>query len=232
MRGVGSFAVVPLDVMGRRIGLLVVADRRVDRPTIETIEHLELLGALAAASLRTHEVLADVRELAAQDALTGLGHHGSFYTDVDHAVRAGTEDRPCVVLVDLDLFKDVNDLHGHPAGDDVLRRTAGVLSNELRGSGDRAYRVGGDEFAVLMRVTAETEATALVGRLHAALTDLMAPLTVSIGYALRHPGEDAAMLVARADQALYEVKRTGRAGTGAAPDPHPVSHSGAVHHAR
>lgn len=215
--GVGSFAVVPLDAGGRRIGLLLVADRRVDPPTTDTIERLELLSALAAASLRTHQVLDDVRQLASRDALTGLGHHGSFHDDLRRAVQ-GPGGGPCVVLLDLDHFKDVNDSSGHPAGDEMLRRTARVLTSQLRG-GDRAYRVGGDEFAVLMRADGAADAAAAVLRLHVRLTEALEPLTVSVGHALHVAGEDASTLVARADGALYAVKRSGRAGVSAATGP-------------
>ena len=217
--GVGSFVVVPLDAAGGRIGLLLAADARIDRPSTGTIERLELLSALAAASLRAHQALDDVRQLASRDALTGLGHHGSFHSDLDRAVESPAADGPCVVLLDLDHFKDVNDLHGHPAGDSALRRTAAVLTSQLRG-GDRAYRIGGDEFAVLLRAPGADGAVAAVERLHAALTAALDPQTVSIGYAQRCPGEDATMLVARADAALYSVKRSGRADVRAAHGPH------------
>jgi diguanylate cyclase (GGDEF)-like protein len=163
-----------------------------------------------------------VRELEAlsrTDALTGLGNRRAF-DDVlrqEHA-RAGRYGLPLsLVLFDLDHFKRLNDLHGHPAGDHALRAFAQLARAAFREC-DSLYRYGGEEFAALLPHTAPEGAADAARRLLAALeaTPLAAgsalvKLTCSAGVASAAPGEvRAGNLIARADAALYRAKREGR----------------------
>jgi diguanylate cyclase (GGDEF)-like protein len=122
-----------------------------------------------------------------------------------------------VLACDVDRFKARNDELGHQGGDDALRAIAACLE---AAAGDRgsAYRVGGDEFALLVDVRGEGEARQLAERLGAAVAADVG-LTMSIGVALEDPGEGDAALVARADAAAYAIKRAGRAGVALAPPP-------------
>jgi diguanylate cyclase len=127
-------------------------------------------------------------------------------------------DYTCAVLaIDLDLFKQVNDRHGHAAGDTVLQHTAALMRRFTR-QHDLVARSGGEEFCVLLPETGADEAAALAERLRAGLQAqpvqhgaLLVPVTMSVGVSLILPGDaslDAAL--GRADAALYQAKAAGR----------------------
>lgn len=208
--GVNAVIVLAMEARGRRIGFLLAADRTGVLPPTEDVELLELLATQASSFLETATALDELRDRAARDPLTGLGHHAAF---VDALAAAGTpsdrERSVGVVLIDLDGFKSVNDSHGHLAGDRVLRKVAVGLSKALR-QGDRLYRIGGDEFATVLRVADQAEALAVGERLRRAAHDI--GRTVSIGIAIGPAATADPMLWARADEALYDVKRGGRDG--------------------
>jgi diguanylate cyclase (GGDEF)-like protein len=120
------------------------------------------------------------------------------------------------LAIDLDGLKGVNDTHGHPAGDDVLRAVAMVLTTSLRVS-DTAARFGGDEFGVILPQTSEARAVQVAQRLAHAVEKLVVgpgvKVTASIGVAGVVPSSDRAQtrasVIARADRALYRAKRDG-----------------------
>ncbi|MBI5106211.1 MAG: sensor domain-containing diguanylate cyclase [Solirubrobacterales bacterium] len=190
--------------------VLILAD---ERPKIrldgEQVELLELLTAQASSSLRTAIALHELQVQAATDPLTGLGHHASFHD----ALRASGDDagQVAVLLCDVDAFKRFNDTQGHQAGDHLLRRLATTLSRGVR-RGDRVFRIGGDEFAALLHVDGDAEALEAGRRLRDAVAESGSPVTVSIGVAVRRPGESDPSVLARADRALYVVKADGRDG--------------------
>ena len=211
LRAAGAEALIALAVgpeEGRR-GLLIVARTTPGAPTSEEVELLELLVAQARTVLRTAEVVAELRERAARDPLTGLGHHATFHEALTR-VRAEHRDHVAVLIADIDGFKVINDGQGHLAGDRVLREAAAALSGALR-RGDELFRIGGDEFAALVSVADEAEALDAARRLRAAATTT-GTVTVSIGVAMPSEGESDAGLLARADRALYSVKKAGRNG--------------------
>jgi len=209
--GANAVIVLPLVAAGERHGLLMVADRANHRISTEKAELLELLAVQAAGSLRMAAAVTELRERAARDPLTGLGHHATFYAEVPEAREAAPADRRVVVLLsDVDGFKAINDSRGHAAGDDVLRAVAGVLRSVTPVHG-RAYRIGGDEFAMLFECSAEAEAWRVGWDLQAQARSRLGT-TLSIGLAIARTGESDEQLVARADAALYQVKRRGRDG--------------------
>jgi two-component system cell cycle response regulator len=160
----------------------------------------------------------ELHRRATTDSLTGLANRSAFegwlHLEIEGARRAG---RPIsLLLVDADHFKRVNDVHGHPAGDRVLRALAVRLKAALRGV-DLVARVGGEEFGVLlpgMALPASTElAERLCGQVRAApitLPDGSVRVTVSVGVATLVEDDDALSFVSRADVRLYEAKRDGR----------------------
>jgi diguanylate cyclase (GGDEF)-like protein len=189
-------------------GVLLLADERPLVPGTQTVELVELLAAHAASSLRTAGALEELRDRAATDPLTGLGHHGTFHEAFSRA-RARRE-AIGVVIADIDGFKAINDARGHQAGDRALRETAAALGTALR-RGDELFRIGGDEFAAIVRVADGHEALELGRRLRAAV-NAIGDVTISIGVALPVAGESHEATLARADQALYDVKAAGRDG--------------------
>jgi diguanylate cyclase (GGDEF)-like protein len=214
--GANSMVVLPLTAAAERHGLLLLADRANHRITTEEVELLELLAGQAAGSLRMLAAVNELRERAARDPLTGLGHHATFHGELP-ATRAQTpHDRACAILLaDVDGFKSINDNRGHAAGDDVLRAVAGLLRSVAPPRG-RAFRIGGDEFAMVFECAGEDEARA-VGFQLLALARGQLGTTLSIGVAIAMPEEPDEHLFARADAALYEVKRGGRDGVLLAP---------------
>ena len=207
-RGAEAVIAVPLPGSTGHRGVLLLADERPLVPATDTVELLEALAAHVSTCLRTSLALEELRERAATDPLTGLGHHATFHEALARA--RGRRDDIAVLLVDLDGFKEVNDSRGHQAGDRVLRVTAAALSSTLR-RGDELFRIGGDEFAAIVRVAREDEAIEAGNRLRDAVAAL-GSITVSIGVAMPRPGEPDTALLARADEALYEVKEQGRDG--------------------
>jgi diguanylate cyclase (GGDEF)-like protein len=153
---------------------------------------------------------------ARHDALTDLLNHASFTRalelELERAKRYGSA--VTLVFFDLDDFKEVNDTHGHAAGDHALRRVARLLRGELRQS-DLAGRMGGDEFAALLVESDPNTGETFLGRVRARLGELgelTVPLAISAGVS-RYPddGEDAQALFEVADTRLYEAKRASAA---------------------
>jgi diguanylate cyclase (GGDEF)-like protein len=144
---------------------------------------------------------------ATRDGLTDLPNQRAFQDELPQAVASAAryQDPLALVALDVDDFKFINDRRGHPHGDAVLRRVAEVL-REAR-PGDRPYRIGGDEFALLLAHTDSDGARTLARRLSRSFKD--AGIEVSIGVSATRPGQHADTLRAEADAALYEAKRQG-----------------------
>ena len=161
----------------------------------------------------------EARERAATDGLTGIGNRSHFIAGAARAVaQARRHGRDLALLMlDVDRFKTINDTHGHAAGDATLVRLASVCAASLR-EGDVLGRLGGDEFAVLLPEASPARAAQVAERLRGTLAETGVDwegahfaLEVSVGVAsLRAEGDELDTLLARADQALLEAKRSGR----------------------
>ncbi|MEK6274260.1 MAG: diguanylate cyclase [Actinomycetota bacterium] len=173
-----------------------------------------LVGPLLAIALYQRSTYRALRamKLALTDPLTGLGNHRHFHDRLEReltdAKRNGLPFSLC--LIDVDDFKRINDLFGHPAGDSVLSR----LATTLRSNGE-AFRLGGDEFALLLPGYAETEAvetaSAIVERIAPLTLDQMGSVTVSAGIAtFPRQAPDRSELIRLADSALYWAKENGK----------------------
>ena len=157
--------------------------------------------------------------LALYDQLTGLGNRNLFLERLEHliAIAESKKEEVAVLAMDLDGFKAVNDRLGHAAGDDVLREIGARLSQES-GLDDQTYRIGGDEFAVVLELRGENlnSAFAEAEKIAQCLTSPMEinghnhSIGVSIGVAVfpLH-GEDWTTVLRKADAAMYEAKKTG-----------------------
>jgi len=159
---------------------------------------------------------------AHEDGLTSIANRRHFDTKLELHWRAYRQLRKniYVLLIDVDNFKAYNDTYGHPRGDDVLRKVAGVLFGHVRVNTDTVARYGGDEFAVILTETNDNGANVTANKLleavrslnieHAGLTQ-GGRVTVSIGCAGQVPAdEDFARLLQTADEALYQAKHNGK----------------------
>lgn len=159
---------------------------------------------------------ARIRYFALHDPLTGAFNRLAFNEDLPCAVEAASEGQPAsLVAIDLDRFKPVNDVYGHPAGDELLRQLVGRITPVLK-SGMTLYRMGGDEFAVLVPPGVETDP---VGFARDLVRDLCRPFQID-GRAIRigasagvsslpQDADNVEALVHYADLALYRAKRSG-----------------------
>ncbi|MGY1704390.1 diguanylate cyclase [Geodermatophilus sp. SYSU D00697] len=170
---------------------------------------------------RVQRLLAATQAMSHQDPLTGLSNRRHLVEQAPRLWRQARREgsRVAAMVLDLDHFKQLNDAHGHAAGDAVLRAVAGSLSATVRPS-DVLARIGGEELVVLGLVSDSAEAARLAERLRRAVagsrSDDGHAVTASVGIALVRPvdGEDATdamwRLVDRADGAMYEAKQAGR----------------------
>jgi diguanylate cyclase (GGDEF)-like protein/PAS domain S-box-containing protein len=156
----------------------------------------------------------ELRRLALHDRLTGLPNRTLFLERLTHALERGRDTRTAVLFLDLDGFKDVNDSHGHDAGDQLLLEVARRLGPAVR-EGDTVARFGGDEFVVLCEDAGSEQDVVLLGE--RLLRELRLPIVVgdhqvlpgaSIGIALGPPGS-APELIRQADAAMYRAKELG-----------------------
>lgn len=156
------------------------------------------------------------QELANTDPLTGLANRRHAMSEIDRAIMlARKHDTPVSLLVfDLDHFKEVNDRHGHVAGDRVLAKVA-RLAQFVAPDGDMVARFGGEEFVVLLHGADMQAASTFAEQLRWTIesgseVEDVGGVTASIGYATFDPADTSLTLFARADAALYEAKSAGR----------------------
>jgi diguanylate cyclase (GGDEF)-like protein len=201
--------IVPLVEGDRQVGVIWVDDPR-DRllPTRARLQAVRLFANHAAAALRAADQTVRLRHEATHDTLTDVPNRRAFRRRLAREIEAGQ--RLALVLCDMDNLKAINDTHGHDAGDKALQMLAGALRSELRRS-DEAYRIGGDEFGVVLPDASRVDAERVMRRLReavgAGVLQTGDRIEASFGIAVRRPGDDPERLVARADAALYAAKR-------------------------
>jgi diguanylate cyclase (GGDEF)-like protein len=199
------------DAQDARLGSEVGALGYITDPT-----DLDLLLARARTLLDFKSYLDTCEEQASTDHLTGLANRRRFERMLAREVaRTARNGRPfCLITLDIDNFKQVNDNYGHEAGDEAIKSLARVLQEGTRGI-DLAARIGGEEFAVILTETRIAAALEVAQRLRQALKaiDLHAVgrIAASFGVA-EYPAQAASgrELLVTADAALYEAKRRGR----------------------
>lgn len=184
--------------------------------------HTALTDVLASSGFFRVPILIEYEELktlqlnAVTDPLTSLYNRRlfaeTFEKELNRARRYGLP--LALALLDLHRFKEVNDMHGHPRGDEVLRAAASTLKKALRTS-DSAFRIGGDEFAVLLPQTDAAQALALSHRIEAVFAETLRPLHLGVAVSMDHgvatfpqDGEQADLLIRVADERLYRLKHS------------------------
>lgn len=214
-------------LLAKRRALYAIADARSENYGLALaaagLAMLILLVAAAISALRANaraaEATAELRRMATTDPLTGLWNRRHLLERLEAETgRSRRNGRPlCLAILDVDHFKRVNDLHGHPAGDEVLRVLAALLKEAVRLS-DVVGRMGGEEFAILMPETDRAQARLVCERLGRAVAQRPIRLpsgedlkvTLSTGIALMAGREGSDRLISRADSALYDAKAGGR----------------------
>ena len=207
---------VPLVLRGGVIDLVVLqatADRRLSDTDALALSTLRDLAGAAVVGR-------EAQDEARLDALTGCLNHGAMHAQLAREVARveRTGGRLACVMLDLDDFKAVNDRHGHPVGDDLLRAVAASVSAECRPY-DSCCRYGGDEFLVILPDGDMTEALGAAERMRAAVARAAVTLdgeeisvTATTGVAARRTGDSAADLISGTDQALLRAKASQRKG--------------------
>ena len=174
--------------------------------------------SLYKSGLKLKEAYRRIEELAELDELTGSLNRRSIMRMLEEEIaRSHRLNVPCTVaLIDLDFFKRINDLYGHPTGDEVLRTFAITAFANIR-SVDRFGRYGGEEFLLILPDTDETSAVQMLDRLRGIIAELDwsafssgMRVTISAGVAMLRANEISDTLLARADGALYASKARGR----------------------
>ena len=186
---------------------------------------IDLLLARVRTLLDFKAYLDTCEEQAFTDHLTGLANRRRFERQLEREVaRTLRYGRPfCLMLLDIDRFKEVNDNYGHEAGDEAIKYLARILQEGTRGI-DLAARIGGEEFAVILTETNLEGAVEVAERLRVAISGAKIPvvgrIAASIGVAeCPESAQTSRDLMAAADAALYEAKRNGRDRVARAPVP-------------
>jgi diguanylate cyclase (GGDEF)-like protein len=195
-------------------GWSIMTTRRL-RQEIAKRQEFEALLATATARIQAERNRAQLE--ARTDALTGVFNRRKFneYLQEELSRYRRKQTEFCVMMIDLDYFKLINDEFGHDVGDQVLKAVSQVIQSGLRPY-DHLGRVGGEEFAVILPNTGSDEAMAVADRLLDKVMDYRHPdypelsVTVSIGVTQVKPDDDLDKLMKRADQALYQSKENGR----------------------
>ncbi|MBK8248121.1 MAG: GGDEF domain-containing protein [Gemmatimonadetes bacterium] len=182
----------------------------------------EQFASLADKLKNLGRELEDARRESSIDGLTGLHNRKSFDDYISRSIELHTLlGKPgCLMMVDMDHFKSINDTHGHPVGDAAIRQIANCLSKTFLRRVDFVARYGGDEFAIILQETSADNAAMLAERLRKAVADLPPlevaagaeppKLSLTIGVGEINLGDSSFDWIKRADSALYHAKRAGR----------------------
>jgi diguanylate cyclase (GGDEF)-like protein len=215
---VGTLACIPL-ISGESVGAVHLYWARPRALPLAARPNIARITEHAAMAIGNRRLLAALHGQANTDPRTGLANSRAFDLAVEDALAARSIDETLsVLMIDVDDFKQFNDRHGHPAGDEALRAFGGVLRSCMR-EGDVAARYGGEEFAVLLRGVDASVASVVAERIRARTESTIVALapgmtdriTVSIGIAnAPDQGLDRVSLLRVADEALYQAKAAGR----------------------
>lgn len=202
--------IVPLQTKRRLVGVLCLYLAPDTEVSEETRSLFITLGNQIGMAIDNATLYEETRALSLHDPLTGFAnrrHMGIIIDDnLSRARRFGTPF--AIIMFDIDHFKKYNDTYGHDAGDDILVKTANVVSSQLREI-DLKVRFGGEEFIVLLPDTAEALSLDVAERIRKAVEQEVA-ITISLGVATYQEGDTQESLIRRGDDAMYRAKHQGR----------------------
>ncbi len=205
----------PLDVSAYQLGYAALAMFPV---CVLSSQIHSLQNALRARSKALEQAVEQIRRLAESDDLTDLLNRRAMVQAIKREMvpRHSIPGEICLALIDIDLFKSINDRFGHQVGDDVLRMFAAVTKTTLR-IGDMFSRWGGEEFLLMLPDSSVNQGVECLNRIREVLAatsfDAIAPglrVTISAGVTDLHPDDTVDAAVERADQAMYRAKQSGR----------------------
>lgn len=219
LRNAQSLLVMPLMHGETALGSVTLASTEPRAFGKDVREMLRVIMNQVAISLQNGVIYQRMEEMATTDGLTGLTNHRAFQERFEDLLERAKRLRAPVslLLCDVDHFKGVNDTHGHPVGDRVLKKVAHVLRRATRRT-DIPARYGGEEFAVVLDATDQKGALLLANRIREDVAAMLIQseagafqVTMSVGVATYGvDGTHRKELIENADQALYHAKRTGR----------------------
>ena len=207
-----------LDAQGQRIGIVALTSQLRPAYTVEDSAFLRTVIGHAAMAIQNATMYQFIDTLSRVDSLTGLNNRREFdrvfVLELARAQQTGQQ--LALILIDIDHFKLINDRHGHQEGDRTLQQVARLIQVVPKRTTDAAFRTGGEEFAILMCDTDKTGALTLSESLRSVTEQAQflgptQPVTLSLGVAtFPVDGHDPTSLMAAADRALYQAKRSGR----------------------
>ncbi len=218
-----AIGVFPLITEGVILGA-VAAYSNIDKLNRQDIDYLIQLTKQSGLTIQRANVYAEVLKYATMDALTGLNNRRQMEVRLNQETANAKRNNMalCLMMLDVDYFKKVNDTYGHTAGDCVLKKVSEIIKNEIR-EYDIACRYGGEEFLVILPQTNTKEAILVAQRLRKVIENSqidvrqagvkknpLLNVTVSIGVCSFNPVMNSDDLIQKADKALYQAKTTGR----------------------
>jgi diguanylate cyclase (GGDEF)-like protein/putative nucleotidyltransferase with HDIG domain len=215
----------PIKSRGKLIGLMALGHKR--RGSIYATEDLDLIVRIASQAgviIENAQLYVQATTRANTDELTALYNHRHFHERIEQEIARGSRFGITfsLIILDLDLFKVYNDIYGHLAGDQLLRKVGKLIQSSVR-TIDLAFRYGGEEFAILLPETRMEDALRVAERLRKTIEAKSSfremPVTASLGIASwPSDGVMKEEIIHRADTALYRAKQTGRNRTCIASD--------------
>jgi diguanylate cyclase (GGDEF)-like protein len=207
----------PVSMVTRALKREALTTEPTDLPSVQSQEMQDLISAFREMSTQVHSRQCALEHQATHDSLTSLPNRILLYDRIDQELHRAKDTRMsfCLMVIDLDHFKDVNDTVGHHIGDSLLIEVGNRFRGILRET-DTVARLGGDEFAILLPETTEVNSFEIAKKLIQTLDrpflikDLQLHVYASIGLAMfPQQGDDAQTLLQHADIAMYEAKREG-----------------------
>ena len=224
-----SALIAPMLAGDRVVAVLNLADKRTGTPFDEGMDlpPLAQISVLVGAAIRNWQLYQEVGLRAKCDAMTGFFNHQSFFDELEKEVLRVRRYRGnlCVLMIDVDRFKSINDSFGHQIGDSILTHVSKIIALNVRDT-DVPARYGGDEFAVILSEADLSRAKLVAERIRETVEsqsfthdNKKIPLSISVGVSQYRAGMSVLDFVKEADQALYEAKAHGRNRVESMPQP-------------